>query len=175
MDKLKSLDEAYEISAVRLVSKRQKAKVGDIFRLSPCTGIFLWGRLIKKAKFFGVNGDFNLVYIYDAIGPARPAPDRLSPCNLIIGPSVVNNLGWTRGYWEIVASEPVRPADLLDHHYFIRYHGTGSRKDYDIVDEHGRTVRSALAQADRLAQSAFGNFNSIDWQIRAILRERGLL
>src|SRR5215471_15374594 len=120
MKKLRSLEEAYEVSAVRIVSKRQKAKVGDIFRLSPSKNIFLWGRLIKRARFFDVGAEFNLVYIYDAIGPNRPLPDLLSPHTLIIGPSVVNNLGWVRGYWEIVASEPVKPTDMLDHHYFIR-------------------------------------------------------
>jgi Immunity protein 26 len=175
MTELSSLEEANEVSAVRLVSKRQRAKVGDIFRLSPCNGVFLWGRLIKRAKFFGVDADFNLVYIYDATGPVRPSSELLSPQNLIIGPSVVNNLGWARGYWEIVSSEPVKPTDVLDHHFFIRYHGTGSTRDYDIVDEQGRRVRSPKVQTSKLAQSGFGNFNSMDWQLRSILRGRGLL
>jgi len=175
MKELKSLEEAYEVSAVRLVSKRQRAKVGDIFRLSPSKGIFLWGRLIKRAKFFGLTSDFNLVYIYDAMSETRPSIDVLSPKKLIIGPSVVNNLGWTRGYWEIVASVPITPAEMLDHHFFIHYHGTGSRSDYDIVDEQGQIVRGAKVQIDKLAQSGFGNFNLIDWQIRTILRERGVI
>jgi hypothetical protein len=98
MTKLKSIEEANEVSAVRLVRKRQRAKVGDIFRLSPLKDIFLWGRLIKRAKFFGLDAEFNLVHIYDAIGQDRPANDLLSPQNLIMGPSVVNNLGWARGY-----------------------------------------------------------------------------
>jgi hypothetical protein len=175
MTELRSLEEANEVSAVRLVSKRQRAKVGDIFRLSPCNGVFLWGRLIKRAKFFGLDADLNLVYIYDATGPVCPTSKLLSPQNLIIGPSVVNNLGWARGYWEIVSSEPLKPADVLDHHFFIRYHGTGSTRDYDIVDEQGRRVRSPKVQSSKLAQSGFGNFNSIDWQLRAILRERELI
>lgn len=175
MTNLKSIEEANEVSAVRLVSKRQRATVGDIFRLSPLKGIFLWGRLIKRAKFFGLDAEFSLVYIYDVIGEGRPANDLLSPQNLIVGPSVVNNLGWARGYWEIIASELVKPADMLDHHYFIRYHGTGSTRDYDIVDEKGNTVRSPKVQVSKLAQSGFGNFNLIDWQLRAILRERGLI
>ncbi len=175
MIKFKSIEEANEVSAVRLVSKRQRARVGDIFRLSPLAGIFLWGRLIKRAKFFGIDAEFNLVYIYDAIGEDRPSTDLLSPQNLIIGPSVVNSLGWSRGYWEIVASEPVMPADMLDHHNFIRYHGTGSAHDYDIVDEKGKIVRSPKVQISTLAQSGFGNFNLIDRQIRAILHERGLI
>jgi hypothetical protein len=175
MTKPKSLEDANAVSAVRLASKRQRAKVGDIFRLSPALNVFLWGRLIKKARFFGLDAEFNLVYIYDAIGADRPSTDLLSPHNLIIGPSVVNNLGWARGYWEIVASEPVKPADTLDHHYFIRYHGTGSTRDYDVVDEEGRKVRSPKVKVDELAQSGFGNFNHIDWQLRAILQKRGLV
>lgn len=175
MNQLKSLEEANEISAVRLVNKRQRAKVGDIFRLSPHEGVFLWGRLVKKARFFGVDANFSLVYIYDAIGPVRPSPDLLTPQNLIVGPSVVNDLGWARGYWEIIASERIKATDLLDHHYFIRYHGTGSTSDYDIVDEQGRKARTAEVQINKLAQSGFGNFNLIDWQLRKILRDRGLI
>jgi hypothetical protein len=58
-------------------------------------------------KFFGDDFEMNLVYIYDAISPERPKPEALAPSNLIIGPSVVNNLGWVRGYWEIMASQPL--------------------------------------------------------------------
>ena len=175
MNKLESLEEANAISAVRLVNKRQKTKVGDIFRLSPREGLFLWGRLIKKAKFFGLDADFNLVYIFDAISSVQPSPDLLSPRNLIIGPSVVNNLGWSRGYWEIVSSEALKPTDILANHFFIRFHGTGSKHDFDIVDEQGREVRSPKLQATKLAQSGLGNFNSIDWQLREILHDRGLM
>jgi hypothetical protein len=175
MTKLNDLDEANEVSAVRLVARRQRAKVGDIFRTPPCNDIFLWGRLIKRTKFFGLDAESSLVYIYNAIGEDRPSHDRLSPLNLIIGPSVVNNLGWARGYWEIVTSKPVEPPDILDDHYFIRYHGTGSAHDYYIVDEEGSRIQSPKAQVSKLAQSGFGNFNLTDWQLREILRERGLI
>jgi len=42
VDVLKSLEEANEVSAVRLVNRRQTAKVGDIFGLPPFSGVFLW-------------------------------------------------------------------------------------------------------------------------------------
>ncbi len=100
------MEEANDCTAIRLTAKRQRAKVGDIFRISPALGVFVWGRLIKKARFFGLEFDLNLVSLYDAIDCDRPAPDMLIPSNLIIGPSVVNNLGFSRGYWEIMASEP---------------------------------------------------------------------
>ncbi|WP_035347870.1 hypothetical protein [Edaphobacter aggregans] len=36
---LKSMEEANECTAIRLTDKRQRAKVGDIFRLSPAAGV----------------------------------------------------------------------------------------------------------------------------------------
>ena len=175
MRALKSLEEANAVSAVRLTEKRRHAKVGDIFRLSPYAGVFLWGRLIKRARFFGLKSDFNIVYIYDAMGPERPALELMVPGNLIIGPVVVNNLGWFRGYWEILASEPLRPRDVLDQHLFVRLWGTGSLDDYDIVDESGKTVDKRGIDRCLLSQSGVGNFNSVDWTLRSILLDRGLV
>jgi len=59
------IDEANEMTPVRLTGKRRDAKIGDIFRLSPQAGVYLWGRLIKKARFLGDGFGANLVYIYD--------------------------------------------------------------------------------------------------------------
>jgi len=173
---LKSMEEANECTAIRLTEKRQRAKVGDIFRLSPAVGIFVWGRLIKRACFFGLGFDLNLVYLYDAIGFDRPTPDLLVPGNLILGPSVVNNLGFSRGYWEIVGSEPVIASDMLDRHLFVRFKGTGRPDDYKLVDEIGAKVHIKHSPSDRsLAQSTIGNYNLIDWHVRDILRARGVL
>jgi hypothetical protein len=55
---LKSMEEAKECTAIRLTDKRQRAKA---------VGVFLWGRLIKKASFFGLGSELNLVYVYDAM------------------------------------------------------------------------------------------------------------
>jgi len=172
MGHLRSLQEASEVTAVRLTSKRRYAKVGDIFRLSPEPGVFLWGRLIKQATFFGDNFKANLVYIYDAISRDEPAKELLTPANLIIGPSVVNNLGWVRGYWEIMASRPLTPDDVRDRHLFVRYHGSGSVADYDFVDEDGRVVAEHAVDPKSLGQSGYGNFNFIDWLVRNKLEAR---
>jgi hypothetical protein len=172
---LKNMAEAKECTAVRLTEKRQRAKVGDLFRLSPAVGIFLWRRLVKRAKFFGLDFELNLVYVYDDMSSERPAPEALSPGNLIIGPSVVNNLGFSRGYWQIMSSEPVTAADVLTH-LFMRFKGNGRPDDYDLVDEMGAKVRLKHSQADKLvAQSGVGNYNSIDWRIQGILQSRGVL
>jgi hypothetical protein len=173
---LKNMAEANECTAVRLTDKRQRAKVGDIFRLSPAVGIFLWGRLIKRAKFFGLDFELNLVYVYDALSSDRPPPEALVPGNLIVGPAVVNNLGFSRGYWQIMSSEPVTAADVLNAHLFVRFKGTGRPDDYDLVDELGAKVRVKHSEADTLrAQSGIGNYNLIDWRIQEILQSRGVL
>jgi len=176
MPEFRSLEEANACSAIRLTEKRQRAKVGDIFRLSPAPGLFVWGRLVKRASFFGLNAEFNLVYIYDALSPGRPVPELLTPRNLLFGPSVVNNLGFSRGYWEIIASESIGTGDMLNEHRFVRFKGTGNSKDYDLVDEAGTKLRVAHSEGDKfLSQSGFGNFNSIDWRLQGILRARGSL
>jgi Immunity protein 26 len=173
---LKSMEEANECTAIRLTEKRQRAKVGDIFRLSPAVGVYLWGRLIKRAQFFGLGFELNLVYLYDVVGFDRPTPEALKPGNLILGPSVVNNLGFSRGYWEIVGSEPVTASDTLDRHLFVKFKGTGRPDDYELVDEAGVNVRMKHSPADKLlAQSGIGNYNLIDWLLQDILRSRGNL
>jgi len=174
MSELKSLEEANACSAIRLTLKRQRGKAGDIFRLSPAPGVFVWGRLIKRASFFGLNADFNLVYIYNAVGPERPGPEVLVPSNLMFGPAVVNSLGFSRGYWEIIASEPLRTTDILAHHRFVEFKGTGSPDDYDLVDEAGTKLRANHSESDRfLSQSGFGNYNAIDGRLQGVLRARG--
>ena len=177
MKLLRSLEEANAIAAIRLCEKRQRAKVGDLFRLSPATGIFLWGRLIKRGLFFGAVT--NLVYIYDAIDAERPEARLRTPSNLILPPIVVNNLGWSRGYWQIMASEPLSREDILPHHRFVRYAGTGSTDDYVIVDERGETVRTWLSRKRddprKLSQSGISNFNHVDWLIMETLQQRGVI
>ncbi len=175
MRSIRTLEEANEVTAVRLTEKRRFAKVGDLFRLSPHAGVFLWGRLIKKARFFGDDFEMNLVYIYDAISRERPQPEVLIPSNLITGPSVVNNLGWVRGYWEIMASQSLGPADKQEEHLFVRYRGTGSPADYDLVDENGRVVVDRRVDPRTLGQSGYGNFNYVDWLVRGILEARGVI
>lgn len=175
MRPIRPLEAAGEVTAVRLSEKRRFAKAGDLFRLSPHAGIFLWGRLIKKARFFGDNFEMNLVYIYDAVTRERPKPELLTPSNLIIGPSVVNNLGWVRGYWEIMASQPLGPDDTQREHLFVEYRGTGSLADYNVVDENGLVVVDRAVDPLSLGQSGYSNFNYVDCLVRSILAARGAI
>ncbi len=175
MPTIKSLEEANKCSAVRLTDVRKRAKVGDLFRLSPHQGTVLWGRLIKRGHFFGMEFNLNLVYIYDVLSETMPSLDRMSPSNLLLPPKVVNNLGWSRGYWEIMAQVPLEPKDILNRHLFKRLWGTGNPQDYDVVTEGGHKVTDALLDARPLGQSGVSNYNDVDWTVREILVSRGLI
>lgn len=75
-----------------------------------------------------------------------------------------------------MGSESVKADDLLDKHLFIRFRGTGSPDDYDLVDETGTKVRVGHSSSDRLlSQSGIGNYNLIDWQVQEILQIRGVI
>jgi hypothetical protein len=75
-----------------------------------------------------------------------------------------------------MSSEPVRAADVLEAHLFVRFKGTGRADDYELVDEAGAKVHIKHSKADTLlAQSGIGNYNLIDWRIQEILRARGVL
>jgi len=173
MRQIRTLEEAKEVTAVRLTTRRRYPKVGDLFRLSPYPGMVLWGRVAKQGEFFGVAFKASLVYIYDAVSRQKPAPVQLRPTNLIIGPTVVNNLGWIRGYWEIVSSGPLRSADVLPRHFFVRPPILGSPAV--IVDETDRVVTDSAVDPKLLGHAAFSNFNYVDWVIRGILEERGAI
>lgn len=174
MRSTRALEEANAITAVRLTGKRRFAKPGDLFRLSPYPGVFVWGRLMKRGKFFGHDFETNLVYIYDAIGRERPKPEALTPSNLIMGPTVVNNLGWVRGYWEIMASQPILPGDLREKHLFVAYRGK-SPADYELLDEDGGVVAEDATDPKTLGPFGYANFNYIDSVVRCLLQTRGMI
>ncbi len=116
-----------------------------------------------------------LVYIYDCVSLEQPPPKLLTPTNLLIGPHVVNNLGWIRGYWEIMESRSVNLDDVRERHLFASYHGTGSRADYDLVNENGDVVVDPRVDPASLGPAGFSNFNYIDKLVTHILKARGVI
>ena len=159
MTKAPKFPDLFVISAIRLTTKRRFAKPGDIFRLSPAQDLFLWGRVIQQGEFFGARS-VSLVYIFDMISPTLPPQSALSPKHLIIGPIVVNNLGWVRGYWEIVASRPLDAGDVLDRHLFKSPLGVPPHVQWEIVDERDSPVSLQGVDPEALSLAGIGNFVS---------------
>ena len=163
-----------EITAIRLTTKRRFAKPGDIFRLSPAQDVVLWGRVVQQGEFFGARR-MSLVYIYDVISPTLPTPSALTPKHLIIGPMIVKNLGWVRGYWEIVASRPLDAGDVLERHLFKAPLGVPPHVQWEIVDDRESPVSAEGVDPEALSIAGIGNFNFIDHLVRGILARRGVV
>ena len=63
-----------------------------------------------------------------------------------------------------MASELVLPDDTLDRHLFVRFRGTGSRYDYDLVNEAGKKLDIPHSETDMsLSQSDIGNYRVISF------------
>lgn len=110
------------------VLKRSRGSIsrGDIFVMQLCSGDFLFGRVIdadiprERAPMPAVH----LIYIYrDQFATQEPKLESLRPERLLIPPVFTNRLGWTKGYFETVATQPIASADLLRQHCFRTWNG----------------------------------------------------
>jgi len=97
---------------------RRRLVPGDVFVAQPRGYEYLFGRVIRTdAALFG-SGNI-LVYFYDAWSADPTVIPALSSSNLLIPPVVTNRLGWSRGYFQHVASRELGPSDVLPVHCFV--------------------------------------------------------
>lgn len=78
-----------------------------------------------------------LVHIYNTVADAKSAPAELSRDRLLIPPTFINRLPWTKGYFEIIDHRAIGPDDLLGKHCFRRWTG-------DYVDEEGNKLPAPM-------------------------------
>lgn len=98
-----------------IVLKRtnKKPEAGDIFALSPKSGTFCFGKVIRtgvESKDSFVNG-MNLIYIYNYFTVTMIPPEDIGnkPLGYV---AVVNNQLWTKGYAQNVGHSDVSNAEL---------------------------------------------------------------
>ncbi len=94
---------------IAMKKSRKAPREGDIFVVQPITDIFYYGKVIQtniSSKDSCVNGMF-LIYIYDKLSTSKSIPTDLDCSNLLIAPTIVNRLGWSRGYFETICNFPV--------------------------------------------------------------------
>lgn len=96
---------------------RHKPAPGDIFAMKLASGRFLFGRIIAVERpVYG--GD--LVYIYSHQSPAMEVESSvLTLDSLLIPPSYMNRLGFTRGFQVFVRNEPLTDADVFHPNCFF--------------------------------------------------------
>ena len=105
-----------------LKPSRKKPAPGDVFALSPGDGRFLFGRVIRadlpreRAPMPGAN----LIYIYrHRSDDTEPDRAELHPGALLLPPLFINQMPWTKGYFQTVANWPLSDADLVAQHCFL--------------------------------------------------------
>jgi hypothetical protein len=103
-----------------LEASRAKVRKGDAFAMLLPDDLYLFGRVIladlPRERVPGAN----LIYIYRPRSPAKE-PDRttLDPQSLLIPPLYINQLPWSKGYFETVGHWPVEPQDVRSQHCFL--------------------------------------------------------
>ena len=106
-----------------LRKSRRKPAAGDVFVLSPRDSLYVFGRVVSVDAQWTEGGGLppvNLIYVYEqtSASPELPAPDVLRPDRLLMPPSLINKLPWSRGYFETLGNVPLGAGDVLDVHCF---------------------------------------------------------
>ena len=134
---------------------RRRPESGDIFvfQLGPISSNFYFGRVIATDTTIGNFEDVVLIYIYRAFSTDKASIPALRTSDLLVPPIGTNNLPWSRGYFEVVASGTNKPADLLQQHCFL----DPSR---GFVDEYGNPVSAAIEPVGFYGLSGLGSIDN---------------
>lgn len=100
-----------------LTPSRKRLNVGDVFALKPKGHPYYFGRVIRLDAI-GLAGGAILIYIYNAKSDDKGSIPVLDKRHLLIAPTMINRLPWSRGYFETVANLPLSDEDILHPHCF---------------------------------------------------------
>lgn len=117
-----------------LGKKRVTPKPGDVFAYLMPDGLYRYGRVIRVDAEVGGFPDGILVYLYRAVSRSKNEVPVLHASELLIPPVATNLQPWRLGYFEVVRSRRLEPADVLPQHCF---YSDLFRKYYD---EYGREL-----------------------------------
>jgi hypothetical protein len=107
-------------------ASRRAPVAGDIFVIELPTGKYLFGQVVlanPPRENAPMPGSY-LIYIYSAQSETTQVDyEKLRRDNLLIAPVWTNQLGWTKGYFQVVGSRPLDSSVVLANHCFRRYDG----------------------------------------------------
>ncbi|MEK4251856.1 immunity 26/phosphotriesterase HocA family protein [Paenibacillus sp. FSL W7-1287] len=115
---------------------RKRPVVGDVFVVQPFEGSYYFCKVIKtKLQTKNENHkNMNLIYIYNYESKNKEVPDDLDRYSFLLPPTVVNNQGWLKGYYETVQNLNV--SDLEENTEFGFFDNYENRNTfYDINGE----------------------------------------
>lgn len=106
---------------IKMESSRKQRKEGDVFVIQPSKDLFFYGKVIRTKIQINdplMNGG-HLVYIFNHSATSLEIPKYLNPNNLIIPPQIINNQGWSKGYFKTLGIQPVTDEECqIDYGYF---------------------------------------------------------
>lgn len=105
----------------RLKASRKKPERGDIFAMRLPDEAYIFGRVIgaQLRPPHAPMPSAYLIYIYDSRSEtATPDFAELRPDRLLIAPTFINQMPWSKGYFQNIAHEAIHSADLLPQHCF---------------------------------------------------------
>ena len=94
---------------IAMKKSRKTPQKGDVFVVQPFQSVFYYGKVVKTnihSPDSCVNGMF-LIFIYDKMSAVPQIPCDLDNSSLLIAPTIVNRLGWSRGYFETICNLPL--------------------------------------------------------------------
>ena len=155
------------MNAVKLtLSNRRKVKIGDIFKVAITQDVNYFGLVIDQGTFFGIDGNFHLIGIFNISHQDAPAADEVTiNASELILQAVVNNLGFSRGYWEVIRNQPI-PAYLkkLPH---LFYSPPFMNRPGRVVGRDGSEINYE-GDPKKLPIAAIGNFNTVHQQLLTV-------
>jgi hypothetical protein len=103
----------------QMPSKRKPSE-GDYFSILLPDERYIMGRVVRnRPSQIPILGNI-LVYIYNKVIDAPCISGSLSKEDLLVPPTFVNQLCWSRGYFSHVGERPLAPKDAYPNHCFAR-------------------------------------------------------
>jgi len=90
----------------QMTKSKKRPQDGDVFVIQPEEHTYYFGKVII-GNIQSKNIDYQgmvLVYIYEGSSTTKEIPSRLSERELLLPPKVVNQQGWSKGYFETVGN-----------------------------------------------------------------------
>jgi hypothetical protein len=94
---------------IEMEPSRKQRKEGEVFVIQPSKDLFFYGKVIKTQIQLSdpiMNGG-HLIYIINHSSKTLEMPEYLNPNNLLIPPQIINNQGWSKGYFKTLGIQQV--------------------------------------------------------------------
>lgn len=151
---------------IRFEGKNMAARVGDIFAIEypDCR---IPGRVVSTEMSVSGGARLKVVYLFRPVDKGwTPESDRepLQISNLLVKPQIVNNLGWSRGYFKTIQRADFLPGERLERTRFVSPVDVGIYRGV-YFDEFGRPA----GPAEFLGEYAVGSYTTVDFELSHIL------